>query len=62
METKEELIGTLEAVQCVQVQNTHLQKTREGYHSKCVELERLRKEGAHQKELEKVCVFTGLTE
>ncbi|XP_057211948.1 F-BAR domain only protein 1 isoform X1 [Triplophysa rosa] len=51
--TKEEVIGTLEAVQCVQVQNAHLQKTREGYHSKCVELERLRKEGAPQKELEK---------
>lgn len=51
--TKEEAIGTLESVQSLQVQNGHLQKTREGYHSKCVELERLRKEGVPQKELEK---------
>uniref|UniRef100_A0A672LS25 FCH and mu domain containing endocytic adaptor 1 n=1 Tax=Sinocyclocheilus grahami TaxID=75366 RepID=A0A672LS25_SINGR len=51
--TKEEVIGTLESVQSLQVQNTHLQKAREGYHSKCVELERLRKEGVPQKELEK---------
>uniref|UniRef100_A0A8C0Y700 FCH and mu domain containing endocytic adaptor 1 n=1 Tax=Cyprinus carpio carpio TaxID=630221 RepID=A0A8C0Y700_CYPCA len=51
--TKEEVIGTLESVQSLQVQNSHLQKAREGYHSKCVELERLRKEGVPQKELEK---------
>ncbi|KAI5610456.1 F-BAR domain only protein 1 isoform X1, partial [Silurus asotus] len=51
--TKEEAIGTLEAVQVLQVQNGHLQKAREGYHAKCMELERLRKEGAPQKELEK---------
>ncbi|TRY98423.1 hypothetical protein DNTS_017968, partial [Danionella cerebrum] len=51
--TKEEVIGTLECVQSLQVQNGHLQKSREGYHSKCVELERLRKEGVPQKELEK---------
>ncbi|XP_046726438.1 F-BAR domain only protein 1 isoform X2 [Silurus meridionalis] len=51
--TKEEVIGTLEAVQVLQVQNGHLQKAREGYHAKCMELERLRKEGAPQKELEK---------
>ncbi|XP_045544564.1 F-BAR domain only protein 1 [Salmo salar] len=51
--TKEEQVGTLEAVQAVQVQNGHLQKSREGYHSKCIELDRLRKEGAPQKELEK---------
>ncbi|XP_055717320.1 F-BAR domain only protein 1-like isoform X4 [Salvelinus fontinalis] len=50
---KEEQLGTLEAVQAVQVQNGHLQKSREGYHSKCIELDRLRKEGAPQKELEK---------
>lgn len=55
-QTKEEVIGTLEAVQALQVQNGHLQKAREGYHAKCTELERLRKEGAPQKELEKVCV------
>lgn len=51
--TKDEVIGTLEAVQSVQVQNAQLQKAREGYHNKCMELERLRKEGAPQKELEK---------
>uniref|UniRef100_A0A671KYC8 F-BAR domain only protein 1-like n=1 Tax=Sinocyclocheilus anshuiensis TaxID=1608454 RepID=A0A671KYC8_9TELE len=51
--TKEEVIGTLESVQSLQVQNGHLQKAREGYHSKCTELERLRKEGVPQKELEK---------
>ncbi|XP_067250787.1 f-BAR domain only protein 1 [Chanodichthys erythropterus] len=51
--TKEEVIGTLESVQSLQVQNAHLQKAREGYHSKCVELERLRKEAVPQKELEK---------
>uniref|UniRef100_A0AAY5K2Y2 F-BAR domain only protein 1 n=1 Tax=Esox lucius TaxID=8010 RepID=A0AAY5K2Y2_ESOLU len=51
--TKEEQVGTLEAVQAVQVQSVHLQKSREGYHAKCIELERQRKEGAPQKELEK---------
>ncbi|XP_066499583.1 f-BAR domain only protein 1 [Hoplias malabaricus] len=51
--TKEEVMGTLEAVQTLQVQNGQLQKSREGYHAKCMELERLRKEGAPQKELEK---------
>uniref|UniRef100_A0A673JHL1 F-BAR domain only protein 1-like n=1 Tax=Sinocyclocheilus rhinocerous TaxID=307959 RepID=A0A673JHL1_9TELE len=51
--TKEEMIGTLESVQSLQVQSTHLQKAREGYHSKWIELERLRKEGVPQKELEK---------
>ncbi|KAJ7992963.1 hypothetical protein DPEC_G00267520 [Dallia pectoralis] len=51
--TKEEQVGTLEAVQAVQVQSVHLQKSREGYHAKCMELERQRKEGAPQKELEK---------
>ncbi|KAI1891622.1 hypothetical protein AGOR_G00145680 [Albula goreensis] len=52
--TKEELVGTLEAVQALQTQSGHLQKSRESYHTKCVELERLRKEGAPQKELEKM--------
>ena len=47
-------MGTLEAVQALQVQNGQLQKSREGYHTKCMELERLRKEGGPQKELEKV--------
>ncbi|XP_053710719.1 F-BAR domain only protein 1 [Synchiropus splendidus] len=51
--TKEEMVGTAEAVQALQVQNGHLQKSKEGYHAKCLELDRLRKEGAPQKELEK---------
>ncbi|MBN3315592.1 ACBG2 ligase, partial [Atractosteus spatula] len=51
--TKEEVTGTLEAVQNLQVSSSHLQKSKENYHSKCLELERLRREGAPQKELEK---------
>ncbi|XP_019132934.2 f-BAR domain only protein 1 isoform X1 [Larimichthys crocea] len=51
--TKEEMVGTVDAVQALQVQSSHLQKSKEGYHAKCVELDRLRKEGAPQKELEK---------
>uniref|UniRef100_A0A3Q3VZF3 F-BAR domain only protein 1 n=1 Tax=Mola mola TaxID=94237 RepID=A0A3Q3VZF3_MOLML len=51
--TKEEMVGTVEAVQALQIQNGHLQKSKEGYHAKCLELDRLRKEGAPQKELEK---------
>uniref|UniRef100_A0A671WPB1 F-BAR domain only protein 1-like n=1 Tax=Sparus aurata TaxID=8175 RepID=A0A671WPB1_SPAAU len=51
--TKEEMVGTVEAVQALQVQSGHLQKSKEGYHGKCLELDRLRKEGAPQKELEK---------
>lgn len=53
-QTKEKMVGTVEAVQALQVQSTHLQKSKEGYHAKCLELDRLRKEGAPQKELEKV--------
>ncbi|KAJ0032749.1 hypothetical protein NQD34_002830 [Periophthalmus magnuspinnatus] len=51
--TKEEMVGTVEAVQALQVQSGHLQKSKEGYHAKCVELDRLKKEGAPQKEVEK---------
>uniref|UniRef100_A0A8C8DW86 FCH and mu domain containing endocytic adaptor 1 n=1 Tax=Oryzias sinensis TaxID=183150 RepID=A0A8C8DW86_9TELE len=51
--TKEKMVGTVEAVQALQVQSSHLQKSKEGYHGKCLELDRLRKEGAPQKELEK---------
>ncbi len=56
------MIGTLESVQSLQVQNGHLQKAREGYYSKCIELERLRKEGVPQKELEKVFVWEDIKE
>ncbi|XP_061594756.1 f-BAR domain only protein 1 isoform X2 [Cololabis saira] len=51
--TKEEMVGTVEAVQALQIQNSHLQKSKEGYHAKCLDVDRLRKEGAPQKELEK---------
>uniref|UniRef100_A0A8C6LQ59 FCH and mu domain containing endocytic adaptor 1 n=1 Tax=Nothobranchius furzeri TaxID=105023 RepID=A0A8C6LQ59_NOTFU len=51
--TKEDMVGTVEAVQALQVQSGHLQKCKEGYHTKCLELDRLKKEGAPQKELEK---------
>ncbi|KAJ8389607.1 hypothetical protein AAFF_G00118440 [Aldrovandia affinis] len=51
--TKEEVVGTLEAVQTLQVQSGQLQKSRENYHGKCVDADRLRREGAPQKELEK---------
>lgn len=54
-QTKEEMVGTVEAVQALQAQSGHLQKSKEGYHTKCLELDRLRKEGAPQKEQEKVC-------
>lgn len=55
-QTKEEVVGTLEAVQALQVQSGQLQKARETHHGRCLELDRLRKENAPQKELEKVCV------
>uniref|UniRef100_A0A8C9S1L2 FCH and mu domain containing endocytic adaptor 1 n=1 Tax=Scleropages formosus TaxID=113540 RepID=A0A8C9S1L2_SCLFO len=51
--TKEEVVGTLEAVQTLQVQSGQLQKCRETYSGRCAELERLRREGAPQKEMEK---------
>uniref|UniRef100_A0A3Q3RW42 FCH and mu domain containing endocytic adaptor 1 n=1 Tax=Mastacembelus armatus TaxID=205130 RepID=A0A3Q3RW42_9TELE len=51
--TKEEMVVTVEAVQVLQVQSGHLQKSKEGYHAKCLELDRLKKEGAPQKEVEK---------
>ncbi|KAM9848339.1 f-BAR domain only protein 1 [Aulostomus maculatus] len=51
--TKEEMVGTVEVVQALQVQSGHLQKSKEGYHAKCLELDRLKKEGAPQKEVEK---------
>ena len=54
VQTKEEVVGTLEAVQGLQGHSGQLQKAREAYLSRCGELERLRKEVAPQKELEKV--------
>ncbi|XP_030324335.1 F-BAR domain only protein 1 isoform X2 [Calypte anna] len=51
--SKEEVSGTLEAVQLLQGVAQLLPKSRESYHSKCQEYERLRKEGTSQKELDK---------
>uniref|UniRef100_A0A5F9CPH8 FCH and mu domain containing endocytic adaptor 2 n=1 Tax=Oryctolagus cuniculus TaxID=9986 RepID=A0A5F9CPH8_RABIT len=51
--TKEEVAGTLEAVQTIQSITQALQKSKENYNAKCVEQERLKKEGATQREIEK---------
>ncbi|XP_078071021.1 F-BAR domain only protein 2 isoform X1 [Mustelus asterias] len=54
--TKEEVAGTLDAVQNIQSITQSLQKSKENYSVKCVEYERLKKEGATQKEVEKAVV------
>ncbi|XP_053513207.1 F-BAR domain only protein 2 isoform X2 [Artibeus jamaicensis] len=54
--TKEEVAGTLEAVQSIQSITQALQKSKENYNAKCVEQERLKKEGATQREIEKAAV------
>ncbi|XP_023585218.1 F-BAR domain only protein 2 [Trichechus manatus latirostris] len=54
--TKEEVAGTLEAVQTIQSITQALQKSKENYNAKCVEQERLKKEGATQREVEKAAV------
>ncbi|XP_053153544.1 F-BAR domain only protein 2 isoform X2 [Hemicordylus capensis] len=54
--TKEEVSGTLEAVQNIQSITQALQKAKENYNSKCVEQERLKKEGAAQREIDKAAV------
>ncbi|KAM9167034.1 LOW QUALITY PROTEIN: F-BAR domain only protein 1-like [Mergus octosetaceus] len=51
--SKEEAAGTLEAVQLLHGVAQLLPKSKESYHSKCQEYERLRKEGTSQKELDK---------
>ncbi|XP_078531398.1 F-BAR domain only protein 2 isoform X1 [Lissotriton helveticus] len=51
--TKEEVAGTLEAVQNVQSITLALQKSKEMYNVKCVDQERLKREGAAQKDIEK---------
>lgn len=56
-QTKEEVAGTLEAVQTIQSITQALQKSKENYNAKCVEQERLKKEGATQREIEKVIVI-----
>ncbi|KAM6396004.1 LOW QUALITY PROTEIN: F-BAR domain only protein 1 [Rhynochetos jubatus] len=51
--SKEEVSGTLEAVQVLHGVSQLLPKSKESYHSKCQEYERLRKEGTSQKEIDK---------
>lgn len=53
-QTKEEVSGTLEAVQNILSITQALQKSKESYNAKCVEQERLKKEGATQREIDKV--------
>uniref|UniRef100_A0A674J545 F-BAR domain only protein 2 n=1 Tax=Terrapene triunguis TaxID=2587831 RepID=A0A674J545_9SAUR len=54
--TKEEVSGTLEAVQNIQSIIQALQKSKENYNTKCVEQERLKKEGATQREIDKASI------
>uniref|UniRef100_A0A8C5X9L8 FCH and mu domain containing endocytic adaptor 2 n=1 Tax=Malurus cyaneus samueli TaxID=2593467 RepID=A0A8C5X9L8_9PASS len=54
--TKEDVSGTLEAVQSIQSITQALQKSKENYNAKCMEQERLKKEGATQREIEKAAV------
>ncbi|NXY23942.1 FCHO2 protein, partial [Atrichornis clamosus] len=54
--TKEDVSGTLEAVQNIQSITQALHKSKENYNTKCVEQERLKKEGATQREIEKAAV------
>ncbi|XP_078252716.1 F-BAR domain only protein 2 isoform X1 [Rhinoraja longicauda] len=54
--TKEEVSSTLDAVQNIQSITQTLQKSKENYSAKCLEYERLKKEGATQKEIEKAIV------
>lgn len=51
--TKEEVASTLEAVQNIQTVSQALQKSKENYVNKMLEQERMRKEGATQRDLDK---------
>ncbi|OCU00791.1 F-BAR domain only protein 1 [Xenopus laevis] len=51
--SKDEMSGTLEAIQLLQCSSQMLQKSRDNYCTKFSEQERLRREGSLQKELEK---------
>ncbi|KAM4754124.1 F-BAR domain only protein 2-like [Cyanocitta cristata] len=54
--TKEDVSGTLQAVQNIQTITQALQKSKENYNAKFVEQERLKKEGATQREVDKAAV------
>ncbi|KAJ0012927.1 hypothetical protein NQD34_017261 [Periophthalmus magnuspinnatus] len=51
--TKEEVAPTLEAVQNIQTISQALQKSKESYNAKSLDQERLRKEGATQRDIDK---------
>lgn len=52
---KEEVLGTVDAVQMLSGVGQLLPKSRENYLSRCMDLERLRRENTSQKEMDKVC-------
>ncbi|XP_034048949.1 F-BAR domain only protein 2 isoform X3 [Thalassophryne amazonica] len=54
--TKEEVASTLEAVQNIQTISQALHKSKENYNAKTVDQERLRKEGATQRDMDKAGV------
>ncbi|KAM4634715.1 F-BAR domain only protein 2 isoform 2-T2 [Polymixia lowei] len=54
--TKEEVASTLEAVQSIQTISQALLKSKENYNAKTVEQERLRKDGATQRDVDKAGV------
>lgn len=56
-QTKEEVSGTLEAMQSIQSITQALQKSKENYNAKCLEQERLKKEGATPREIDKVILW-----
>ncbi|NP_001135543.1 F-BAR domain only protein 2 [Xenopus tropicalis] len=56
--TKEEVSGTLEAVQNIQSITQALHKAKDLYNAKCLEQEKLKKEGAAAKEIEKAAIKT----
>uniref|UniRef100_A0A8C4UNV2 F-BAR domain-containing protein n=1 Tax=Falco tinnunculus TaxID=100819 RepID=A0A8C4UNV2_FALTI len=54
--TKEDVSGTLEAVQNIQSITQALQKSKENYNAKCAEQEHLKKEGAKHRKVDKAAV------
>lgn len=54
VQTKEEVASTNGVVQTIQTTGVALQKSKENYNAKTVDQERLRKEGATQREVDKV--------
>ena len=51
---KEEVVGTLDAVQVLSGVSQLLPKSRENYLNRCMDQERLRRESTSQKEMDKV--------